>query len=1007
MNGGPSDIRSLLHAIINPTSNAAYVRDQAQLANLFKEPEFLLALQGLSLDRSLSQPERLLCSVITGRELKTKWRSKQIVPEGRKPEVRERLFSFLEEEDLGIARPQLALLVAVARIELPSKFPNLPQLLLNPLMTCLSHLNEPSASSSSTSTVLVNTLWTINALVKEWRSVKISSGAQVMKTLEDVFLAPVGRVLEIWSERERHGEGDWVIGEAGRYAFKILARFSAWHWSKAKGLQSEAAIQHITVLLQHSVHHAPVIQAHRLRVISQYSGDPPQTESKLLHSLYKHLRAIGKWWRLMIGLDPKAWCNLDGATAGVGWWWGEVGGVIAGGGGTVEDDDSDNNPYPKRFLLLGMLLFKDILPILAADHPDIFNPSFVLSALHLLIDKLLPLTSSDLEALEDDPEEWLIVDTIDSDEAWAYEFRPCAERVLIALANATRNFPQEGKVIEPEMLKIVAEAQALPPTDLPAILRREAIYCAMGRLSRAMSSYGGIDFDAFLKGSSEWIRTGVPLHRILKRRLAWLIGQWVTSDEECAKLPVVWEILVYLLQERGEASDLAVNITAAIAIREAVDLWELDVSYFKPYIKDTAQPLIQLIGECHTLRGKRFVNQAMGVVIERTQDDMLPFLPSLAQSIPILWHGSAGLEGEWLFKASLVELTSKIIIAAKTSSGKLMELAIPLIEESMRPPANAYFEEDGVALWQSSLYNAVSLYEPTRETGLISIFPGLLGVLADNMDTIKTMLTIYDSYLLLDAPGICQTYGSAMCSTLAKALTTSKPNSDNTKRILISLSLLIRVAPLGPLALLLLDSGIFQFILAALEDDKASGLILAAYLDLLARIALLDPQIFLQMVSETARRQGRDESKVLEEVLDALWRNFDYVGEARMRKVVAMGAARLLTTGNPHILDRLDGEFMNIFLDVLGELQSTDDGGSGTEMTPISWREANSLALADIEGTAEEGRRDALENSDIAYSVPLKGFIISALTEAQAVGLGPYWDKADEGTKRSLERFLS
>lgn len=31
--------------------------------------------------------------------------------------------------------------------------------------------------------------------------------------------------------------------------------------------------------------------------------------------------------------------------------------------------DSDDNPYPKRFLLLGMLLFKDILPILAVDHP--------------------------------------------------------------------------------------------------------------------------------------------------------------------------------------------------------------------------------------------------------------------------------------------------------------------------------------------------------------------------------------------------------------------------------------------------------------------------------------------------------------------------------------------------------------------------------------------------------------------------------------------------------------
>lgn len=112
--------------------------------------------------------------------------------------------------------------MAVSRIELPAKFPNLPQLLLSPLLTCLAHLpsSGPNASSSTKTTVLINTLWTINALVKEWRTVKIAAGQQVMHTLEEVFREPVERVLHTWSERERTGEGDWVIGEAGRYAFK-------------------------------------------------------------------------------------------------------------------------------------------------------------------------------------------------------------------------------------------------------------------------------------------------------------------------------------------------------------------------------------------------------------------------------------------------------------------------------------------------------------------------------------------------------------------------------------------------------------------------------------------------------------------------------------------------------------------------------------------------------------------------------------------------------------------
>lgn len=124
---------------------------------------------------------------------------------------------------LQIARPQLGLLVAVARFEYPRQFPNLAQLLLNPLLTCIAHLeSDPTATqaSSSTATVLLNTLWTINALVKEWRSVKIMTGAQVMQALEEAFVGPVGKVLEIWGARERNGNSDWVLGEAGRYSFK-------------------------------------------------------------------------------------------------------------------------------------------------------------------------------------------------------------------------------------------------------------------------------------------------------------------------------------------------------------------------------------------------------------------------------------------------------------------------------------------------------------------------------------------------------------------------------------------------------------------------------------------------------------------------------------------------------------------------------------------------------------------------------------------------------------------
>lgn len=71
------------------------------------------------------------------------------------------------------------------------------------------------------------------------------------------------------------------------------------------------------------------------------------------------------------------------------------------------------------------------------------------------------------------------------------------------------------------------------------------------------------------------------------------------------------------------------------------------------------------------------------------------------------------------------------------------------------------------------------------------------------------------------------------------------------------------------------------------------------------------------------------------------------------------------------------------------------------------WKDEHQAEWAEIEGTLEAQRRSALEDHDPAFAIPLKGYVVDALTRAHSVGLGPYWDKADQGTKHSLEKFLS
>jgi hypothetical protein len=71
------------------------------------------------------------------------------------------------------------------------------------------------------------------------------------------------------------------------------------------------------------------------------------------------------------------------------------------------------------------------------------------------------------------------------------------------------------------------------------------------------------------------------------------------------------------------------------------------------------------------------------------------------------------------------------------------------------------------------------------------------------------------------------------------------------------------------------------------------------------------------------------------------------------------------------------------------------------------WSDEHQTEWSEIDGTLEATRRSNLEDRDPAATVPLKEYVVNVLQRAQAVGLGPYWDKADAGAKNSLEKFLN
>jgi hypothetical protein len=215
-----------------------------------------------------------------------------------------------------------------------------------------------------------------------------------------------------------------------------------------------------------------------------------------------------------------------------------------------------------------------------------------------------------------------------------------------------------------------------PTVDLSSVIQKEALYCAIGRCAsrlkdvipfnewlehslvpearetnpKSVTSINFFSFDEACLSCDLLVCDSFP---IVKRRIAWLMGQWIGNGCSPANNPRVWDVLVHLLQDRGAGTDAVVRLTAAVALRECVDVCyvqftakfilttpcsrthqtvEFDANVFAPYIAPTVTELVRIIGEADTMESKRRIAASLNTVIERAEIRVSytppPFVPS-------------------------------------------------------------------------------------------------------------------------------------------------------------------------------------------------------------------------------------------------------------------------------------------------------------------------------------------------------------------------------------------
>ncbi|BAT03356.1 Os07g0693400 [Oryza sativa Japonica Group] len=289
-------------------------------------------------------------------------------------------------------------------------------------------------------------------------------------------------------------------------------------------------------------------------------------------------------------------------------------------------------------------------------------------------------TAKDLEEWSENPESFHHEQNLVQ---WTEKQRPCAEALFIVI------FENYREQLAPVVVSILREAMALSPpleTDVTAgMLLKDAAYTAAGHVYYELSNY--LSFNEWFHGSlSIEISNGHPNMRIIRRKIALLLGQWISEIKGDTR-KLVYHALVGLLQD----NDIAVRVQ---------------------------------------------VLNFISVLLEHAGDKVIPFASQLSHFFQKIWDESAG---ESLLQIQLLAALRTFISSVGYQSPLSYHMLIPILQSGINvdSPDALNLLEDSVLLWETTLLNA-----PSIVSQLLDLFPYLVGIVTRSFDHLEKLIFI-------------------------------------------------------------------------------------------------------------------------------------------------------------------------------------------------------------------------------------------------------------------------
>ncbi|KHN95994.1 Armadillo-type fold protein [Metarhizium album ARSEF 1941] len=980
------------------------------------------AIETVFLDKSTPIGARLLAVIQLKNGIDKYWRMYAQVKNGIQPDektlIRSRLFQgTIDEDERGLALHNALVVAKVVRIEYPTDWPDALSSIIGLLRS----------SKDGNQKHLHGILQILLRVVKELGTARLrksqtalqSVTPEIVYVLNEIYTEKTALWLSFVSNCQGSGEDANVAMHNSLLSLKVIRRLIILGYERP---HTDESVERFWTVSQNQF-------GQLLNLAGQESTIPPTSQDLV----GRHLLQFTKLHIDMAEQHAASFSILPNSLHLARAYWDLVSkfaevfdssdGIRQGTGDAGSSKSKMEGPLQERLALKGLLLiracvriafqpvqtFKYRTPETKAEQEqarniiktELLKDDVVIQMVNSIITHLFVFRLSDLEAWEEDPEEWERQEQSEGN-AFEWEVRPCAEKLFLDLLT---NFKQ---LIIPPLLSYFQSAQS-PQAD---IATKEAVYTAMGLAAAHVVNV--FDFDAVLSSTivNDAQQQG-GLHKVLRRRIAILISQWAPVKLAGASRPLVYRIFQHFLNPNDEMNDLVVRITAARQLRWIADELDFSAEAFLPYTADVLSQLVQLIQYVEVDETKLAILESVRILVTRMEDQVSQFGDQLMSALPGVWE-NCGTE-EYMIKQAVIAIFAALVMSMGNTSQRYQNLMIPLISEAARPGSDIHVHliDESLELWNAILMQSKA--PPAPE--VINLAELALPLIEYQSDTALQALTAIESYVLI-APSAMLEDKLRRPTLTALSGTLNSKSRELVRLGTICIEYLVRAATqiggstgISVIVQDMLEIGFVNQILTNLHDaweahqttgpnrkiSKLNTITEGDYLAILARIALAEPSMFIQMLTALG---------TLEQVwswLSAEW--FSYLSSMdhlERQKLYLLGLTRLIELPSPMqelTLDKLQ-DYLEMWTNVIVEVQEGELGGHDT------------LVWGGLETSEYDTPKMMIEQHTMAkdpvHSVPAFAFVSARLQDlvARVGGEAAFEEKwAVNVDKDVLERF--